>query len=417
MTANVTSRYLGARIAGALRSDDGRRRGLSSTHERVGEKIAETLGQLKGPAMKIGQMASVSSGLLPAELTAPLERLRKDAPPAPIEVIAAQIETELGAPPEKLYRRFDPEPYAAASIGQVHRAVTDDGRDVVVKVQYPGIDSSVEADLAQLRFIFKTVGLMRDRREVFERFFAEISSNLRQELDYCQEADNIRLLAGFHGARHPFVHIPEVVGERSSQRVLTLTLEEGDALDKASLYSQEARDLIGERLVELIYSEIFELGALHADPNPANFAFRPDGSFALYDFGCLKRFTTEELRGLREILTGALDEDYAAIERGLITVGARKMDGPDVDPELYRLLRSLLEPALDPVTPFDVGNSTIHRRALALAPQLKKHLPSFRMPVGLMLVQRVNVGYYGNLRKLGARVRVRAIIERALGQT
>ena len=413
MTASVAGQYLGTRVAGVFRSQESYRRSLAATHDRAGNRIARTLGQLKGPVMKLGQLASLSSGLLPRELAGPLEVLRRDAPPTPYGVIAGQLEAELGAAPVQLFARFDREPYAAASIGQVHRAALADGREVVVKVQYPGIEDSVDGDLSHLRLALRATGMVGARRHAFDRFFEQIRSHVSEELDYQAEAKNARLLANFHGPRHPFVRIPEVIADRSSRRVLTLSYEGGDTLEAASRYPQEVRDLIGDHLVRLMYSEIFELGILHGDPNPADFAFADDGTFALYDFGCLKRFTTEELCGIRDILIGVMDEDHDAIERGLVTVGARDPDGPPVDPELYRTFRELLAPALRVDEPFDLGASRIHLQAHRLLSHLRTHLRSFRLPAGLLLLQRVNLGYYGNLRKLRARVYLRPIIERA----
>jgi predicted unusual protein kinase regulating ubiquinone biosynthesis (AarF/ABC1/UbiB family) len=414
LTASVAGNYLGTRLANTFSQPDVVRRRTEATHGVVGARIAHTLGELKGPLMKLGQMASVSSGLLPPQISNALSVLRKDASPAPYSVIAEQIEAELGAPPERLFRSFEKKPYAAASIGQVHRATTDDGRDVVVKVQYPDIARSLDADLGQLRLALKAAGALRGNKEGFDSFYEEMSVHLREELDYCNEAENVRFLAAFHRDRHPFVHIPEVVGEQSSERVLTLTFEGGCSLEDASALDQSVRDRIGERLIELLYSEMFELGTLHADPNPANFAFRPDGTFSLYDFGCVKRFADDERRGIRQILRGAINRDFDAIEEGLFTIGARDPEAPPLGAGLYDSLLDLLAPALDPNKPFDVGRSTIHKRALKLIPEFRKHMRYFRLTAGLMLVQRVNVGYYGNLRSLGARVRCRQIIEDAV---
>ncbi len=414
MTTKIAGRYVGAKISGALHTTEGRREGLNRAHDWAGVTMAETLGDLKGPVMKLGQMASLASGLLPSALAAPLEVLRKNAPPVPFEVVAEQVEKELGGFPDELFSRFDDVPYAAASIGQVHRAVTKEGRQVVVKVQYPGMDATIDADLSQLRLAFRAFGVSRHRRDTFERFFQEVRKHLYEEVDYLNEAKNAGLLAGFHKDRHPFVQIPEVIAQLSSKRVITMTFLAGDSLEKASGYPRETRDLIGERLVQMIYAEIFALGALHADPNPANFAFRPDGSIALYDFGCVKRFTSSERDGITTILTGALKGDVEAVDRGLTILGAVDPDAPAVDRQVYRSLLDLLEPALRADIPFDMRASNVHLKALALVPSLKKHARFFTLPTGLMLLQRVNVGYYGNLRKLGARVWVRRVIEENL---
>jgi predicted unusual protein kinase regulating ubiquinone biosynthesis (AarF/ABC1/UbiB family) len=378
--------------------------------------------------MKMGQMASLSSDLLPKELSEPLAALRKDAPPVPFEVIEEQIEAELGRPPEELYERFDREPWAAASIGQVHRAVTDDGRDVVVKVQYPGIDRSVKADLSHMRLIFKASGMMRQRPEAFERIHEELTGRLEEELDYTREAENVRLLGDFL-AGNPHVRVPFVVGERSAQRVLTLGFEGGDTLEQAKAYPQEIRDLLGERLMETLFSQIFGCRALHADPNPANccralhadpnpanFAFRDDGSFALYDFGAVKRFTDGEVAGIRDLVVSALEGDYDLAEQGMRGIGARREDGPPVDPELYPFWRNLFAPVFSRTEPFDFGATRLHRDILRHMPRYREAARSFRLPVRLMLVNRTFVGLFANLRALGARVKGGAVVDRVLAE-
>ena len=414
MTTSVASRYLGHRVRGAFGGGETDPKRLAATHARVGARIARTLGELKGPVMKLGQMASISTDLLPREIAEPLASLRRDAPPVEFDVIAGQIESELGAPPERLFASFERAPYAAASIGQVHRAVTDDGRQVVVKVQYPGVDASVRSDLSHVRFAFKASGLIGRKPAAFDRFFEEMRARLEEEIDYTHEAENVRLLGGYH-ERHDWVRVPRVVGERSAQRVLTLTFEDGDPIERAVEYEQPARDRIGERLLRLVYSQIFERGALHADPNPANFGFRPDGTFALYDYGSVKRFTDAERDGLADVVRGALHEDWDAVERGMVAIGARRTDGPPLDPEVYAFWRGLMAPLFDPVEPFDFGASTLHRRMVSALPRFREHAGAFQLPIGLMLVQRTNVGHYGNLRNLRARFRPRDVIEDVLG--
>jgi predicted unusual protein kinase regulating ubiquinone biosynthesis (AarF/ABC1/UbiB family) len=415
MSGSVASGYAGNRLLSALGLD---RRGgrLNATHARAGTRIARTLGELKGPVMKMGQMASIAADMLPPEIAEPLATLRKDAPPVDYEVIASQLEHELGETPERLFAGFDREPFAAASIGQVHRAVTDDGREVAVKVQYPGVDRSVDADLAHMKLAMRVAGLWRRRPESFERFFAEVSDRLHDELDYTHEAENARLLGDYH-RDHDFVRVPEVVGERSAQRVLTLTYLGGDPIERARHYPAEARDRIGENLIRMLYGEIFGLGAMHADPNPANFAFARDGSFALYDFGAVKRFADSDLRGLRGLVLGAMQRDYDAIEQGMRELGARDLEGPPVKPEVYAEWRELLAPALDREEPYDFGASTLHREAIAMLPRYREQVRSFRLPIGLMLVQRTNVGHFGNLRYLGARARVGRVLRECLELT
>ena len=416
MTAGVAGDYIGWRVKDSLFQNISSSELLKKTHERVGERLAATLGDLKGPLMKIGQMASISSGLLPLEISESLQVLRKNATFVDYDVIARQIERELGEPPERLFTSFSRAPFAAASIGQVHRAVTDDGREVVVKVQYPGIDESVDADLAHLRLALKAAGVMHGKKEVFRRFFADISGQLKEELDYCNEADNLRYLASFHNAHHPFVRIPEVVGERSSARVLTLTCEEGDTLEDAAKYPIETKNLLGERLVTLLYGEIILLGALHGDPNPANLAFRPDGTIVLYDFGCVKRYTAEEHHRLIDIVRAVFDRDFAKIESALQDLGVRASEGPVIEPEMYGTLLEMFSPILSSEVPFDFDKGGLRRNLRTLLPAMKKYGKSFNITQSMMIVQRVNVGTYGNLRKLGPKIAVRPVVERILAK-
>jgi predicted unusual protein kinase regulating ubiquinone biosynthesis (AarF/ABC1/UbiB family) len=414
MTTSVASSYAGVRVLKALGFSEKVQEMLPETNARIGARIARTLGELKGPVMKIGQMASLSTDLLPREIAEPLARLRKDAPAVPFAVIARQIRDELGAPHEELFHRLDPAPFAAASIGQVHRAETADGRDVVVKVQYPGIDASVKADLSHLRFALRAAGLLRKRPEVFERLLAELSLRLDEELDYVHEAGNVELLGAFHAA-HDFVRVPEVVRERSARRVLTLTYEGGDSIEAAAGYPQEIRDLLGERLLFALCAELFGPAAMHADPNPANFAFRGDGTFALYDFGAVKRFSADELTGLRSVISGALCEDYDLVHAGMSALGAVAPDGPPIDPAVYKSWRDLIAPVFDARTPFDFGASRLHHKVIVKIPEYKEVGRSFRLPIGLMLAQRAFAGLYGNLRALGARVNGGAVMARVLG--
>jgi len=410
MTASVTGTITGFKIASAFLSSDKvpmRRMAANST---VGRRIAKTLGELKGPIMKVGQMASISGDMLPEEFAKPLAALRKDAPPVPFKVIAKQVKAELGAPPEELFESFDEQPFAAASIGQVHQAVTRDGQEVVVKVQYPGVDRSARADISQLRFALKASGMFKKKKDLLEGFFEEMTARLDEELDYELEADNMETLGRFHES-FDYLRIPRVVRERSSRRVLTMSFEPGDAFSQAEGYPQEVRDLIGARLLEMLFSQIFVLGILHSDPNPANYAFTPDGGVILYDFGSVKRFTEQEAGGARDVILGAFDEDYEMAERGMLSIGARDPESAAPPTWIYKTWRDLLMPVFDGEEPFDFGRSELHKKLLVKLPEFRDQLAYFRMPVSLMLVQRTFVGTYGNLRSLGSRVLGRGIVE------
>ena len=414
MTARVATGYTTSRVKAVFQSKEAAERDRARAHEQAGELIAQTLGELKGAVMKVGQMASIAGDLLPKELSEALGALQREAPPMDFEVIAEQIERELGAPPPALFEHFEVEPFASASIGQVHRARTDDGREVVVKVQYPGVDAAVDSDLAHLKIALRASGLVKVKRKVLDDVFGELRARLHEELDYCNEADNVRLFSEYYG-QDAAVVVPEVVGERSSQRVLTLTYEPGHHISELQEFSQEVRNEIGAALFRVLADQIFNLKILHADPNPGNFAFREDGSVVLYDFGCVKRLDPEIVEAYKATIRAGFAEDYAGIEDGLVRLGARNLDGPQVPLDYYKPWRDIFMRPLLGDEPYDFGRSQLQKDAIKLVPGfLTKYLKSFQPPVELVFLDRVVVGHYGNLRKLGARAQYRALLEEHL---
>jgi predicted unusual protein kinase regulating ubiquinone biosynthesis (AarF/ABC1/UbiB family) len=411
MTAQVAGGYAKSRIKAVFQSAEDAQRDRAQTHQKSGELIAKTLGDLKGAVMKVGQMASIARDILPREIAEALGTLQREAPPMPFEVIAEQIENELGTSPHRLFHRFDRTPFAAASIGQVHRALTDDGREVVVKVQYPGVDEAVDSDLSHLKLAFRASGLIRVKKQALDALIAELRKRLREELDYCNEADNVRFFADYYRG-HPQVVIPSVVGERSSQRVLTLTYEPGERLEDIVDFPQDVRDGLGATLFRVMCDQIFNLKVIHADPNPANFAFRRDGRIVFYDFGCVKRLEPDVVAAYRHTINSALTEDYAGVEAGLVRLGARNLEGPPVPLDYYKMWRDILAQPFVSDEPFDYARATMHHDALKHVPGfLARHVASFSPPAELVFLDRIVVGHYGTMRRLGARGRFRSLLE------
>lgn len=405
MTARVAGGYAKTRIKAVFQSDEDAERDRAETHARTGELLAKTLGELKGAVMKVGQMASIARDILPREIAEALATLQREAPPMPYEVIAEQIEREFGSAPQTLFRRFDRTPFAAASIGQVHRAVTDDGRDVVVKVQYPGVDEAVDSDLAHLRFALRASGLVSIKKQALDALFEELRTRLHEELDYCNEADNVRFFHDYY-RDNPEVVVPQVIGERSSQRVLTLSYEPGDHVDDTTEYPAELRNRLAQTLFRTVCDQVFALEVIHADPNPANFAFRTDGTLVFYDFGCVKRLRPEIVAAYRDTIRSGLAEDYDGVEDGLRRLGARNLDGPQVPASYYKMWRDIFAKPFVGDTEFDYGAATLHHEALHHVPGfLAKYLGSFQPPAELVFLDRVVVGHYGTMRRLAARGR------------
>ena len=406
MTASVAGNMAKTKVKSLFQSEEDAAAAREASHRESGNRIAQTLGELKGAVMKVGQMASIAQDVLPKELSDALGKLQREAPPMDFEVIAGQIERELGSPPEVLFERFEREPFAAASIGQVHRAVTDDGRDVVVKVQYPGVENAVDSDLTQLKIALRASGIVNVGREALNASFAEVRKHLHEELDYCNEADNVRLFRKFHVGRHDFVVLPEVVGERSSKRVLTLTHVGGDNLGelKAKDYTQTQRDQLGRNLFRMLCSQVFEFGCIHADPNPGNFAFRRDGTIVMYDFGCIKRLELDIIVAYKDLIERGIAEDWDAVDDALLRLGARRPGGPRPDPAFYKKWRDVFTDAFLDVEIFDYGRSTVHDQVVKLIPSSLKYMSSFQPANELIFLDRTVVGHYGNMRILESRV-------------
>ncbi|MED5465090.1 MAG: AarF/ABC1/UbiB kinase family protein [Myxococcota bacterium] len=413
LSASVAGRYAHSRVKAAFSTGDRAAELRVLNHQHTGRKIAETLGELKGAVMKVGQMASLAHDLLPAEVNDALRALQGDASPVPYTVVCSQIERELGASPDALFHSFEPHPFAAASIGQVHRARTLDGLDVAVKVQYPGVDGAVNSDLSHLKVLLSASGVLQVPRSSLNALFDELRRGLHEELDYTREAHNVRLFANYY-RQHPRVVIPEVVENLSTPRVLTLTFEAGDPLHllASSGYSRAQRDELGQTLFEVMADQLFNLRCLHADPNPANFAFRQNGAIVFYDFGCTTALPDPLVEAWRDTVRAAVDEDYTGVEDGLIRCGARNLEGPPVEASFYKTWRDIFILPFQAGNTYDFGTADLHREVLRRLPRfLSTHISSFQPAPALALLNRAIAGHYGIQQKLGTRGNFRTLLE------
>ncbi|OZB14807.1 MAG: protein kinase [Marinobacter sp. 34-60-7] len=417
MTASVAGQYAGQRARRLFGSenDEGAQ---SESYTRMAGQIADTLGELKGAVMKVGQIASQTQDFLPKEFSDALEKLQKEAPPMPFEVILAQVEQELGKPVSELFEYLQEAPYASASIGQVHRARLLDGTDVIVKVQYPGVDESCDSDLKQLRLALKLGGLLKLPKETVDQLFGEIRVRLKEELDYENEARNLALFREFHKDQ-PWAVIPAVIQSHSTRWVLSLELEEGDHVSKvtAERYSQDTINLIGHRIFTLMADQLFRFQCIHGDPHAGNFAYRPDGTIVMYDFGCVKKLKPEIVVAYRKALVAAMDEDYEALDRYLIDLGARVESQPAVDEAYYAMWRDILIVPFESDQPYDFAEADIHKQVAAKTSTVFKYLEYFRPPVESIFIDRMIAGHYWMLKRLGVQAAFRSELERYLSET
>jgi predicted unusual protein kinase regulating ubiquinone biosynthesis (AarF/ABC1/UbiB family) len=349
---------LSARTAGeaALVGLRGKLTGADSTefHVRTAERYAELLGHSKGALMKAGQMLSFASicPTVPAEFQSiyhtALARLRDDAPPMAGELARAVLERELGRRTESVFAEFDWEPLAAASIGQVHAARLHDGREVAVKIQYPGVAEAIGSDLknTELLATFLSVfagGLSPWRLSFDLRGIArEMSVRIGEELDYRLEAATQAEFAELYRG-HPFIHVPEVIGELCSDRVLTQELVRGRGWSTALDAEQELRDRWAETIFRFVYGSNVRFRLLHADPHPGNYRFHEDGSVSFLDFGCVKRFRRERIDAMGTIGNECVHGDVLGTWRACVEAEFLRSSAPVSPEEVFAYWRGLLE--------------------------------------------------------------------------
>jgi predicted unusual protein kinase regulating ubiquinone biosynthesis (AarF/ABC1/UbiB family) len=377
---------------------------------RTAEQVADVLGNMKGAFMKLGQMASYLDLGLPDHVREALAGLQQDAPPMSPELAARTVEAELGAPPDVLFAEWDPVPIASASIGQVHRAITRDRRAVAVKVQYPGVDEAIRADLDSAGLLFGAMGL------AFPAFdpgpmVEELRVRISEELDYANEARNQQLFADFYRG-HPFIHVPDVVTELSTARVLTSDLAEGVRFEALAGWSQAERDLAAETIYRFVFRGIYRLQAFNGDPHPGNYLFRPGGQVTFLDFGLVKHFTPSEIDDFGEMIQAmVMDHDVrrfrAAIERiGLLSPGAPVTDEQVLD-YYQHFYEFVLRDEVVTVTP-QWSTDTVSR-IFDLSGPHGPVLRSANMPPSFVIIQRINLGLMAILGDLLATANFRTI--------
>jgi predicted unusual protein kinase regulating ubiquinone biosynthesis (AarF/ABC1/UbiB family) len=289
--AGAAVKQAGTRTANVARSPERADRALEHRQVETAMQIVKVLGGMKGAAMKIGQVLSfVDVGLVPEEyreqFQAELAKLRDAAPTVSLDRMRGVIETEIGEPIERAFAEFDPEPIAAASIGQVYRARLEDGQPVAVKVQYPGIAAAVEADMQNLGLILRLVRRITPQADV-KAVGEEIKERVIEELDYELEAQNQRTMARLY-RNHPFIVIPSVVRSLSTERVLVTELVEGTGFEALRKEGEAERNRIGEIVFRFYFGSMYRHRRFSGDPHPGNMMRMADGRVAFIDFGLFK---------------------------------------------------------------------------------------------------------------------------------
>jgi len=406
LAGRVGVSVVGNQVLDVARSGPGKQIKKTENLVRNAVRIVETLGEMKGAAMKVGQMLSLHEGMLPPEVAEVLRGLQKEAPRVPAEVMRYEIEGALGDYDE-LFESLDLEAFAAASIGQVHRGRLRDGREVAVKIQYPLIDQIVKADLKNLKTLVRALLALIMEVE-FEPIWSELRDRLLEELDYTHEAENIRRMTELH-RDVPEIVIPKVVDEATTRNVLTMEYVDGIPPSEACSdgYDQDLKDRWGIVLVEFVLRGLLHHRFLHADPNLANFAFLEDGRVVVYDFGCVKRVPETLASSYAELLVAAAEgrkEDIPGIllGMGMIMDGGAPLPAEAIDPyvEIFgEILRD------GPPYTFGDDDGALYRRLFDLGISNLAYTAEMRnmqFPEDVIFIDRALGGHFGNLSRLQA---------------
>jgi predicted unusual protein kinase regulating ubiquinone biosynthesis (AarF/ABC1/UbiB family) len=376
---------------------------------QTAEDVATTLGAMKGVLMKIGQMASyVDDGLSPA-VRRTLSRLQDSVPPMSPELAAAVIQEELGLPPEEAFARWDPEPIAAASIGQVHRAITHDGRAVAVKVQYPGIAETIAADLGNVALLRRMLRITAPAQDV-DGLIAELSDRVLEELDYRREAENQRLIAAYYDG-HPTIIVPKIIDELSTRRLVTSELADGARFAELANWSQAERDLAAETIYRFTFRSLYDVHAFNGDPHPGNYLFHGGGRVTFLDFGLVKHFSMEELRPLVDMVRYlCVEQNPEGFRAGMVDAGFLRPDAPVSTETVVEHMAVFYDTVRRPGPLTITGDyaSAVVRRFFDVRSPLAQWVS---VPRSYVILQRINLGLFAILGELTATADWRGIAE------
>ncbi|HKK97786.1 MAG TPA: AarF/ABC1/UbiB kinase family protein [Marivita sp.] len=377
------------------------------------QRLTQQLSQMRGAAMKMGQLLSLEAGdLLSPELAAVLRPLQSQAhfmPPAQLKKV---LSAAWGSDFTKRFRKFDVRPIAAASIGQVHRAQTRDGRDLAIKVQYPGIRDSIDSDIRNLAGLMRMSGLMRSELDLAP-LFDEAKRQLHEEADYVQEAAYLEQFKALL-ADDPTCLVPGFHPDLSTQDVLAMDFVPSQPIDELETADQSTRDRIATQLIDLMMREVFDFRLVQSDPNFANFRWQPDtGRLVLLDFGATRALSDKVVDGSRAMLQPALDNDLQGLANALRDLGLLDDALPDhVQATILDMVALANDPMLD-AGGFDFGNTRIvaelRDRGMALGrDRTIQHIP----PTEVLYLQRKAAGLFLLATRLQARVNVRDLFKR-----
>jgi predicted unusual protein kinase regulating ubiquinone biosynthesis (AarF/ABC1/UbiB family) len=375
-------------------------------------RVTDKLAQLRGAAMKVGQLLSMDAGdLLPTELTEILARLRSNATPMLPKELASVLRTELGEQWQQHFSQFSFAPLAAASIGQVHLAHHDNGQKLAVKVQYPGIRQSIDSDVDNVALLLKVSGLVPDGVD-YKMVLEQAKLQLHQEADYQQEAAYLLRYRQLLADDDQFV-LPALYPELSTSQLMTMSFVEGVPIESLQQYPQQLRDQAMSQLFALLFREIFQFRLVQTDPNFANYLYQPETQqLVLLDFGACRDYPQSISEGYRQLLTAVIRQDSAGTEQAMRQIG---FFSQDILPTQKQAILALVQLISEPVqhnSPYCFGQTDLAQRVRVAGTALSLqqnywHTP----PVAAIFLHRKMAGLYLLAARLKARVNVRQLLE------
>lgn len=391
---------LGARTGGALLKT---RLGGQADWRALGEALFEGLSELKGPAMKLAQMMSQWDDLLPPDLADELARLQRQAEPMPWSRIHEALVLQYGDIHE-YFTEIEERPFASASMGQVHKAVTLEGKTVVLKVQYPGLADVLESDLKQVRRIIGLGRWFKVPQARLDALFEELAAGLRDELDYQAEANALARYRERYQSDSRII-IPKPLFELSGQHVLAMSYVPGTPLRELESADDTVRQKVATTLADWITQELFTHGELHADPHAGNFAADEQGRLIIYDFGAVIAVPEARIEAMMQLLSATLDHDPMAMDDALVNLGGRQGQGAPL--ALYCEAAESISPLFEPGEQ-DFSDVRVHRRLRELSPKVWAAMDRLQPPADTLLLSRALNGHYWNLVRLKARLDMHA---------
>jgi predicted unusual protein kinase regulating ubiquinone biosynthesis (AarF/ABC1/UbiB family) len=369
---------------------------------RTAEDVTRTMGDMKGAVMKVGQVLSLMVGVLPDEMAAQLASLQANAPPMSYGLVEEVFERAYGRSPQAVFRDFERKPFAAASIGQVHRARLQDGTAVAVKVQYPGVREAIEHDLANVGLMIGLSGMIARGLDA-NAIIRDLKEGIRAELDYLHEAaSQQRFYDHFEG--HAFIRVPKVYHELTTDTVLVQEYIEGRPFSATKHMSQGERDRIGEIIYRFCFGSLYRFGLFNGDPHPGNYLILDDGGVAFVDYGCVAEFSDETTEAFKNVVRPLMRGDKEAWKAGTEALGILRPGAPFTTEQLYEHMHWYWAPILGEEVTFtpELAAEMVRRNTQTggLGGQINRWC---NVPDGMVFLTRINFGLAGLFAGLHAR--------------